>query len=151
MNAVNYNTNKDFRSRIDIKQKIKKGSKIRNIRLPLKEFSYGMKNKTFESVKEIVNNEYGNKAEKEIRQVYNSFIKEKNKSRSMPKISKQTERLINLRKSAENIFEKPLYKHRMFRNINSKVTENLKSFKTYYEEPKRDLDKILTQVQKDTN
>ena len=45
MNAANYKAIKDFRKGIDIKQKIKVGSKDRKIILPPDDFTYGMPNR----------------------------------------------------------------------------------------------------------
>ena len=145
MNAANYKAIKDFRKSIDIKQKIKHGSKDRKIILPPDDFVYGKPNRPPTPIKEVINNDYGNRAEAIIRNEYKRFIKQKSHANFRP--AKVVPRYINplveeIKKREEerkkNILdaplddielfgkkdEKPLYKLKMFQSVGSKIDEN---------------------------
>ena len=77
MNATNFQTNKEFRQNVDIRKKIKQGIKKRAIYLPPEDFAYGVPNRPSTPMKNVVNNEYGNVAEEEIKKDYQTFITEK--------------------------------------------------------------------------
>lgn len=152
MNAANYKAIKDFRKSIDIKQKVKQGSKDRKIILPPEDFVYGMPNRPPTPIKEVINNDYGNRAEAIIRNEYKKIIRQKSHANFHP--PKVVPRFINpkveeLKKKEEEkkknsldapfddeeIFgkkdDKPLYKLKMFQSVGSKIAESIKQFKTY--------------------
>ena len=164
MNAANYKAIKDFRKGIDIKQKIKVGSKDRKIILPPDDFTYGMPNRPPTPIKEVINNEYGNRAEAIIRNEYKKFIK--NKSHANLRPPKVVPRYINplveeLKKKEEErkknsldaplddeeLFgkkdDKPLYKMKMFQSVGSKIAESIKQFKTYHPYKKKEKKEII--------
>ena len=140
MNAANYKSFKDFRKNVDIKQKIKRGNIDRNIYLPHVDFVYGKPNRPPTPIKDVINNNYGNRAEIQIRNEYSNFLKMKSFSNSSMKNilirnKKRLEEKKNQKikkdneKKEENL--KPLYKLKMFMDVGSKVTESLKMFKSY--------------------
>jgi hypothetical protein len=59
-------------------------------------------------------------------------------------------RLIETRKNKSNIEEKPLYKLKMFHDVESKVRGNLKQFKTYVEK-KDNIDNLIEKVESELN
>lgn len=131
MNANNFSTNKDFREHIDIKQKIKVGTKDHQINLPPKDFAYGMHNRAPTPVKEVINFEYGNIAENTIIKDYQTYLKQRKKfSHSVTKTTKHYQQLIKSKNEEKKVKEKELYKMKMFQNVGSKVTEQVKQFKT---------------------
>ena len=79
MNATNFATNKDFRQTVDIRQRIPKGKKTFNIKLPPSDFAYGVPNRTPTPIKDVINGEYGNRAENHILREYGNYIQEKKK------------------------------------------------------------------------
>ena len=93
MNAANYKAIKDFRKSIDIKQKVKQGSKDRKIILPPEDFVYGMPNRPPTPIKEVINNDYGNRAEAIIRNEYKKIIRQKSHANFHP--HKVVQRFIN--------------------------------------------------------
>lgn len=108
------------------------GKKDRSIDLPPESFVYGMKSKPHESIKDVINNVFGNKAEEDIRKSYENFLEEKNIvkrliTRTTPHYLKMKER----RKDKGHEETKPLYKLKMFQDVGSKVAEGIKAFKTY--------------------
>ena len=153
MNAANYQAFRDFRKNVDIKQKIKHGCIDRRIHLPKEDFTYGKPNRPPTPIKDIINNNYGNMAEISIRNEYKNFLK---KIRSQSNIS-INRKLAQMRKMLEEKrkkmqedrnerkglgmgdkpefntikLEKPLYKLKMFQDVESKVAEGLKLFKSY--------------------
>ncbi len=140
MNAANYKSFKDFRKNVDIKQKIKRGNIDRNIYLPHVDFVYGKPNRPPTPIKDVINNNYGNRAEIQIRNEYSNFLKMKSFSNSsMKNILIRNKKLLEEKKNQkikkdnekkeENL--KPLYKLKMFMDVGSKVTESLKMFKSY--------------------
>ena len=175
MNATNFQTNKEFRQNVDIRKKIKQGIKKRAIFLPPEDFAYGVPNRPSTPMKNVVNNEYGNVAEEEIKKDYQTFITEKNRRRAGP--PKVVPRFINpkvfelrakeeekKKQEAEEAAlkldyvppeeelppepEKPLYKLKMFQNVGSKVAEQIKQFKTYQPyKKKNNLDDLIEKVQ----
>ena len=44
---------------------------------------------------------------------------------------------------------KPLYKMKMFSNVDSKVKENLKNFKTYDQKKQNDVDNLIEKVEQE--
>ena len=175
MNAANYKAIKDFRKSIDIKQKVKHGSKNKKIILPPENFVYGMPNRPPTPIKEVINNDYGNRAEAIIRNEYRRFIKQKSHANLRP--PKVVPRYINplveeLKKREEErkknsldepydeeLFgkkdDKPLYKLKMFQSVGSKIAENIKQFKTYHPYKKKEkvkddgIDNLINKVQEE--
>ncbi len=176
MNAANYKAIKDFRKSIDIKQKIKHGSKERKIVLPPDDFVYGKPNRPPTPIKEVINNDYGNRAEAIIRNEYKRFIKQKSHANFRP--AKVVPRYINpwveeIKKREEErkknsldsplddieLFgkkdEKPLYKLKMFQSVGSKIAESIKQFKTYHPYKKKEktnndgIDNLINKVQEE--
>ena len=132
MNATTYGAHKDFRKHIDIKKKMKHGTKDKRITLPPEDFAYGMRNRTPTPVKDVINNAYGNRAEEVIGMEYQMFMKEKQAFNKLAaKTTSHFDKLLQTRKMACNVEEKPLYKMKMFKDIPSKVAEGVKNFKTY--------------------
>ena len=156
MHAANFASIKDFRKSVDFRQKRKIGQKTRKIHLPPIDFVYGVPNRPPTPIKEVINNDYGNKAEKLIRQEYSNFIKNKTKKFSKP--PKVIPRYINPKveemkkkeeekkandldipiEEEEKKDEKPLYKLKMFQNVPSKIVEGIKQFKTYHPYKKKE-------------
>ena len=176
MNAANYKAIKDFRKSIDIKQKIKHGSKERKIVLPPDDFVYGKPNRPPTPIKEVINNDYGNRAEAIIRNEYKRFIKQKSHANFRP--AKVVPRYINplveeIKKREEErkknsldsplddieLFgkkdEKPLYKLKMFQSVGSKIDKSMKQFKTYHHYKKKEktnndgIDNLINKVQEE--
>lgn len=175
MNAANYKAIKDFRKSIDIKQKVKQGSKNKKIILPPENFVYGMPNRPPTPIKEVINNDYGNRAEAIIRNEYRRFIKQKSHANLRP--PKVVPRYINplveeLKKREEErkknsldepydeeLFgkkdDKPLYKLKMFQSVGSKIAESIKQFKTYHPYKKKErvkddgIDNLINKVQEE--
>ena len=52
--------------------------------MPPEDFAYGVPNRPSTPMKNVVNNEYGNVAEEEIKKDYQTFITEKNRRRAGP-------------------------------------------------------------------
>ena len=171
MNATNFYSSKDYRSMIDIRKKPIEGKLNREIKLPPDDFAYGIQNRPSTPIKLVVNNDFGNKAEFLIKKEYNKFIKERSKIlKGPPKIicryinpkvfelrekeeeeRKEKEREKNFDDSFNENVEKepPLWKMRMFRDVGSKVAEDVKKFKTYkpWKKDEFGLDKVIKNVQ----
>ena len=156
MNATNFNTNKDFRKNIDIRQKVRHGKIEKKIYLPPEDFAYGLPNRPPTPFKDVIYNAYGNRAEDIIRNEYDNYIRERSMKDSRP--PEVITRYINpkaaeykkrdLEKKAGGLTgytgfeeennpyspknEKPLYKLKMFQDVGSKVAEEVKLFKTYH-------------------
>ena len=84
MNAANYKAIKDFRKSVDIKQKVKHGTKEKKVILPPEDFAYGKPNRPPTPIKEIINNDYGNRAEALITNEYKKFMKQKSHANFKP-------------------------------------------------------------------
>ena len=173
MNATNFYSSKDYRSMIDIRKKPIEGKLNREIKLPPDDFAYGIQNRPSTPIKLVVNNAFGNKAEFLIKKEYNKFIKERSKIfKGPPKIvcryinpkvfelrekeeeeRKEKEREKNLVDPLDENVEKepPLWKMRMFRDVGSKVAEDVKKFKTYkpWKKDEFGLDKMIKNVQEE--
>ena len=173
MNATNFYSSKDYRSMIDIRKKPIEGKLNREIKLPPDDFAYGIQNRPSTPIKLVVNNDFGNKAEFLIKKEYNKFIKERSKIlKGPPKIvcryinpkvfelrekeeeeRKEKEREKNLVDNLDENVEKepPLWKMRMFRDVGSKVAEDVKKFKTYkpWKKDEFGLDKMIKNVQEE--
>ena len=178
MNAANYKSIKDFRKSIDIKQKVKHGSITKKIILPPEDFVYGKPNRPPTPIKEVINNDYGNRAEATIRNEYKRFIKHKSHANfKPPKVNpryinplvEELKRREEERKknsldaplSDEELFrkkdDKPLYKLKMFQSVGSKIAETIKQFKTYHPYKKKEkvnmnddgIDNLINKVQKE--
>ena len=157
MNATNFNTNKDFRKNIDIRQKVRHGKIEKKIYLPPEEFAYGLPNRPPTPFKDVIYNAFGNRAEDIIRNEYDNYIRERSMKNSRPPeivtryINPKAEeyRKRDLEKKAGSLTgypgfeneennpystknEKPLYKLKMFQDVGSKVAEEVKLFKTYH-------------------
>ena len=48
-----------------------------------------------------------------------------------PKTTKHFNKVVQNKKESKNVENKPVYKMKMFNNVDSKVKDNLKNFKTY--------------------
>ena len=174
MNAANYKAMKDFRKSIDIKQKFKHSSIDRKKILPPADFVYGMPNRPPTPIKEVINNDYGNKAEAVIRNQYKRFIMKKSHSHfQAPKVvPRYINPLVEEFKKREEARkknsldyipdenekkteEKPLYKLKMFECVGSRVAESIKQFKTYRPYKKKGqlnndgIDNIINKVQEE--
>jgi hypothetical protein len=151
MNATTYGAHKDFRKHIDIKKKMKHGTKDKRITLPPEDFAYRMRNRTPTPVKDVINNAYGNRAEEVIGMEYQMFMKEKQAFNKLAaKTTSHFDKLLQTRKMACNVEEKPLYKMKMFKDIPSKVAEGVKNFKTYKPMKQKDnIDHLIEKVEKD--
>ena len=176
MNAANYKAIKDFRKSIDIKQKKKEGSKDRKIILPPDDFVYGMPNRPPTPIKDVINNQYGNKAEAIIKNEYRKFIRNRSQQNLRPPkvIPRYINPLVEIMKKKEeekkmnsldanldeeDIFgknnDKPLYKLKMFQSVGSRVAEGIKQFKTYHPYKKKDklndegLNNLINKVQEE--
>ena len=146
MNATTYGTHKDFRKNIDIRKKMRHGTKERHINLPPEDFAYGIRNRTPTPIKDVINNGYGNRAEDVIGMEYQTFMKEKQLvNRLVPKTTPHFNKMMQ-----ENVEEKPLYKMKMFKDVGSKVAEGVKMFKTYHPMKRKDnLDHMIEKVEND--
>ena len=173
MNATNFYSSKDYRSMIDIRKKPIEGKLNREIKLPPDDFAYGIQNRPSTPIKLVVNNAFGNKAEFLIKKEYNKFIKERSKIlKGPPKIicryinpkvfelrekeeeeRKEKEKEKNIVDPLDENVEKepPLWKMRMFRDVGSKVAEDVKKFKTYkpWKKDEFGLDKMIKNVQEE--
>ena len=152
MNATNFNTNKDFRRTIDIRQKVRHGKLERKIYLPPEEFAYGLPNRPPTPFKDVIYNAYGNRAEDIIRNEYGNYIRERSVKNSKPpaiitryinpKAEEYKMRELEKKNGGLTTYsafdkqqtqnEKPLYKLKMFQDVGSKVAEEVKLFKTYH-------------------
>ena len=147
MNATNYNTFKDFIKTVDFKKKIKEGQLGKIIKLPATEFTYGVRNRTPTPIKDVINGEYGNRAEQEISKEYQTYIREKrHASHFAPRVTRHFNQMMQTRHQKQFITEKPLYKMKMFQSVKSRVAEDVKNFKKFEGEnskfnykPKRNL------------
>ncbi len=63
-----------------------------------------------------------------------------------PKSTKHLTKILDARKKTKEKEEKPLYKMKMFKDVGSKVTSNLKNFKTYSNK-KDNLDNLIEKVE----
>ena len=177
MNAANYKGIKDFRKSIDIKQKVKHGTKEKKIILPPQDFTYGKPNRPPTPIKEIINNDYGNRAEALITNEYKKFIKQKSHSHFRPpkviprfinplveqlkkKEEERKKNSLDANLSDEELFgkkdDKPLYKLKMFQSVGSKIAESIKQFKTYHPYKKKEkkvsndgIDNLINKVQEE--
>ena len=173
MNATNFYSSKDYRSMVDIRRKPIEGKLSREIKLPPQNFAYGIPNRPSTPIKNVVNYAYGNKAEFIIRKEYDKLLNEKSKILKgppkvicryiNPKVAEIREKEEEERKEKEmknNIIdpldeevekEPPLWKMRMFRDVGSKVAEDVKKFKTYkpWKKNENNLDRIIRNVQEE--
>ena len=176
MNAANYKAIKDFRKSVDIKQKIKKGTKGQKTILPPIDFAYGKPNRPPTPIKEVINNDYGNRAEAIIRNNYRKFIRHRSHANFKPskvvpryinplveKIKKREEEQkknsLDANLDDEELFgkkdDKPLYKLKMFQSVGSKIAESIKQFKTYHPYKKKvkksndGIDNMINKVQEE--
>ena len=97
---------------------------------------YGIKNRPSTPLKNIINYEYSNNAEDEIKRSYSLMINERSKiDKKFPKTRNYLEKILeskNREKSMKEVKKnKEMYKIKKFINVDSKVMENLKNFKTY--------------------
>lgn len=100
--------------------------------LPGEGFVYGLPNRASTPIKDIINGEYGNKAERKLKKNYQSFFEEKSKVKKL--VIKKTphfKKLLESRKLNSQLVEQKQYKLKMFTGIPSKVSQNLKQFKTF--------------------
>ena len=135
---------KERRKRLmNIRIKIKKDKKhTRNI-IKSSSCVYGLANPKHEDIADIINNTYGNNAEKKLIKNYESFIKEKSKIHRITKVIPRfiSPKVEQMKKKEEEkkanalitstIEQKPLYKIKRFLKVGSKVTENINKFKTF--------------------
>lgn len=151
MNATTYGTHKDFRKNINIRKKMRHGTKERHINLPPEDFAYGIRNRTPTPIKDVINNGYGNRAEDVIGREYQTFMREKQLvNRLVPKTTPHFNKMMQTRRMQENVEERPLYKMKMFKDVGSKVAEGVKMFKTYHPMKRKDnLDNMIEKVEND--
>ena len=151
MNATTYGTHKDFRKHIDIRKKMRHGTKERHIVLPPEDFAYVRRSILASLTKDVINNGYGNRAEDVIGMEYQTFMKEKQLvNRLVPKTTPHFNKMMQTRRMQENYEEKPLYKMKMFKDVGSKVAEGVKMFKTYHPMKRKDnLDHLIEKVEND--
>lgn len=150
MNATSHETHKDFRKTINIEKKMKEGKHERRIFLPPEDFSYGLKNRPPTPIKEVVNHGYGNAAADILRVEYRTFMNEKRQHNYLtPRTTPHFKKLLESRKLNENYHEPPLYKLGMFKNVPSKVTEDIKMFKTYHPKKESKIDHLIDKVQEE--
>ena len=126
MNAANYKSFKDFRKNVDIKQKIKRGNIDRNIYLPHVDFVYGKPNRPPTPIKDVINNNYGNRAEIQIRNEYSNFLKMKSFSNSSMKNI-----LIRNKKRLEEKKNQKIKKDNEKKEINSLKSMRIKIIRLY--------------------
>ena len=87
-----------------------------------KEIVFGMKNKPSTPMKNVINYEYGNKAEKEIVKRYEVFIKNKEKFVKMkPKLTEHFKKLVQFKRESSCKEIKPPFKMKMFKDIQARV------------------------------
>lgn len=108
----------------------------KKIYLPAHDFTYGIKNRPSTPIKNIINYEFSNKAEEVIRRSYSMIISERRSNEKIaPKITKYFQQKIQNKKEQKELNEimksKEVYKMKKFLNVQSKLKENLKNFKTY--------------------
>lgn len=109
-----------------------KGCFERKIYLPAENFIYGQRNRTPTPIKQIVNYDYARKAENEILNEYDDFMRNKTKLvKYEPKTTNHHDKMMLSRKTIQKKEEKPLYKMRMFSDVGSKVVVGIKNFKTF--------------------
>ena len=175
MNAANYKAIKDFRKSVDIKQKIKHGTKDIKKPLPPPNLVFGKPNRPPTPIKEVINNEYGNRAEAILRNEYTTLIKQRSHANFKPPkvvpryINPLVEKFKKLEKEKKKNSldaslddeilgkkdEKPLYKLKMFQSVGSKVAESIKQFKTYHPYKKKEklnnsgIDNLINKVQEE--
>ena len=125
MKAANYKLIKEFRKKIDIKQRKKHNAKDVKTILPPVNFVYGKANRPSTPIKNIINNDYGNKAIMQIKNEYKKYFKQK--SLEVFKPPKVVPRFINPKAD----------KLKMFLSVGSKIAETIKKFKTYHPYKKR--------------
>ena len=78
---------------------------------------------------------------------YGAFMTEKSKvEKIQPKSTKQYNKLLEKKKISGLKEEKTIYKLKMFQDVESKVKNNLKTFKTYTEK-KDNLDHLIEKVE----
>ena len=148
----------------------------KKIVLPPEDFVYGKPNRPPTPIKEVINNDYGNRAEAIIRNEYKKFIKQRSHANfKPPKVvprfinplveiikKREEERKKNSLDSPLDDFElfgkkdeKPLYKLKMFQSVGSKIAENIKQFKTYHPYKKKEktnndgIDHLINKVQEE--
>ena len=163
----------------NIRKKVKKGQKPQKINVPNEDRVYGLPSPKHEDIADLIYNTYGNKAEEDLKKSYENFIAQKSKVYHRPKVVPRfiSPKVEEMKKKEEekkandlnaDFFEeekkepeKPLYKLKMFQNVGSKVTEDIKKFKTYKpmekkerkekkeESEKTGIDKVIEDVKKD--
>lgn len=148
-------------SKNEPKVKVKKptestGTRPKYYDLPPESFVYGLANKPHTPIKDIINNEFANKAEQEVKKSYENFFEEKAKIKKLViKKTPHLKKLLELKKegnSNNKDYDKPLYKLKMFQDVGSKVAEGIKQFKTYKGNKKEcntGLNNVIQQVQEE--
>ena len=139
-----------MRKKLDnMRKKVKLGQKYSKINLYNSSYVYGLPTPKQDNIANLIYNTYGNKADKVRKKKYETFIAEKIKLHKRPKIviryinpkveemkKKEEERKANILDIPFNNFlkekkGKPLYKLKMFRNVGSKVAEDIRRFRTF--------------------
>ena len=128
---------KDFRQcakQLGDKQKSKKGKTEICVLLPEKGFTYGVPNRPSTPVKKVINNDYGNEAERCcVNQYANLMVGASQKTKFLPSITKA----VNLNKEVTNMkirqrevdpieSQNNLFKMHKFQNVRAKVSTNRK-------------------------
>ena len=87
-----------------------------------KDMVFGMKNKPSTPMKNVINYEYGNKAEKDIVKRYEVFIKKKERFVKMkPKLTEHFKKVMQLKRESSCKEIKPPFKMKMFKDIQARV------------------------------
>ena len=141
-------TEKEMREKLsNIRKKVKIGKRLPFKMVRSSSYACGLSTPKNENIANLIYNIYGNKAEELLNKNYEEFITEKSRRKFIfssspryinPKVEemkkKEEERKaymlsdINIHKKEE---KRVLYKLKMFQNVGSKVTENIKKFKTF--------------------
>ena len=87
-----------------------------------KEMVFGKKNKPSTPMKDVINYEYGNKAEKEIVKKYEMFIQKKERFIKMkPKLTEHFKKIVQFKRDSSCKEIKPPFKMKMFKDIQARV------------------------------
>lgn len=131
---------------------IPQGNILKKIYLRDEDFIYGRKNRPSTPIKSVINFSYGNVAAQKMRRSYSQILIDRSKiEKIVPRITRHYEKLLEHNKilKNENENEKQLFKIKKYLNINSKVKENLRNFKTFYQHD--NLDKLISKVEREIN
>ena len=129
---------------------------MKKIFLPDQDFIYGRKNKPSTPIKSVINFAFGNDAAQEMTRSYSQILSARSKTQKLvPKtttlFAKRLELLNKENKKEIDNKKQQQFKIKKYINVNSKVIENLKNFKTFY--PKSNdndnMEMLINKVQKE--